>query len=102
MHGFHGDVNFKRLEELPAGLKKVLRNARGFVLAEGEVTGHAHVIEEKCEVYEKYGVLYLVNSKPVKVKHEEHATVTVPPGIWKIGITREYDFLTEEERNVCD
>lgn len=102
MHGFHGDVNFKAIESLPAGLKKVSRKDGYFVLAEGEVTGHAHRIQDECAVYEKNGVLYLKNDTPVRVRHEEHKTISVPPGTWKIGITREYDHLNEEIRNVCD
>lgn len=101
-HGFHGDVIFKEIKELPKGLKSVKRKERGFVLAEGEVTGHAHVITEDVELYEKGGVLYLKNDTAVSVVHEEHKKTTIPAGIWEIGIVREYDFLSEEVRNVAD
>lgn len=101
-YGFQGDVNFIEVDKIPTKAKKVKKQNRGYVLAEGEATGHAHTIKEDVELYEVDGVLYLKNATQVNVTHEEHHTVTVPPGTWKIVITKEYDHLTEEIRNVSD
>lgn len=97
-----GDVIIRRELEIPADAIRVIRQKRGFVLAEGEATGHAHVIEEEIEMYEKDGVLYLKVERPVTVKHEEHKPISLDKGIYKIGIVREYDPFDEEVRKVAD
>jgi hypothetical protein len=40
-----GDVLIRKVDRLPEGLTEVPRGSRGIVLAEGEATGHAHVVE---------------------------------------------------------
>ena len=97
-----GDVIIKKCSKIPASAKRVKRSIRGFVLAEGEATGHAHVIIDNVEVYEADGVLYLKNSEQVSVRHEEHKPVTLSPGIWKVEIVKEYDPFKEEARKVMD
>jgi hypothetical protein len=49
-----GDVLLTKIDSLPLG-NKVERKERGYILAEGEATGHAHVIEEEIEMVEKDG-----------------------------------------------
>lgn len=75
-----GDVLIHPVSEIPAGAKKVSPKGR-LVLAEGEVTGHAHVIEdlEGIDVYEKDGVLYMKALAPRPMVHEEHGAVVVHP-----------------------
>ena len=97
-----GDVFFTRSDSIPKGAQVVNRKARGYVLAEGEATGHAHVIEDDIELYELEGVLYLRTGSEVEVKHEEHLPVILSNGIWKVGIVREYDPFLEETRRVGD
>ncbi len=97
-----GDVFFSKVRAIPQSVTRVSRSERGYIIAEGEATGHAHVIEDEVELYEKDGVLYLKTSKEVEVKHEEHRSVTLSPGIWKVGIVREYDPFREEVRRVKD
>ncbi len=61
------------------------------VLAEGEATGHAHRITlPGVEELAKDGVRYLRTHDVALVKHEEHDTVAVPPGEYKIVQQREY------------
>lgn len=63
------------------------------VLAEGEVTGHAHRISAgEAELYEREGILYLrVLSETALLTHEEHHAITVPQGDWVVRIQREYE-----------
>ncbi len=79
------------------------KRREGKVLAEGEVTGHAHRAD-KGEVWESDvpGVLVLDVPEGATVKHEEHAPVKVPPGTWTVRQKREYDHLLEEAREVRD
>lgn len=73
-------------------------------LAEGEATGHHHTITKgKAELYNHEGTLFLkVNSEEAELTHQEHNTVTLPKGNYKVGIVREYDHFAEEARRVQD
>jgi hypothetical protein len=99
-----GDVLIRSVSKMPKNLKKVERKARGFVLAEGEVTGHAHVIESDIDLMldEASGKMFMHNDSEVTVKHEEHHHVDVPAGDWELGIVKEYDHFAEEARKVQD
>lgn len=97
-----GDVTFNRVNEVPNGAKKVKRDKCGYIMAEGEQTGHAHIIDAPIGFFEKDGVLFVDTKESVEVKHEEHGAVTLEPGIWQIGQVREWDYLAEMERTVVD
>lgn len=98
-----GDVLLKQITTLPKALKKVKRKARGFVLAEGEVTGHAHVIDSDIALMEdQNGNMFMSNENEVTIIHEEHHSATIPAGNWEIGIVKEYDHFAEEARKVQD
>ena len=72
-------------------------------LAEGEATGHAHVAcGVSVELLEEGGNLYLSAPKGAEIKHEEHHTIAVPPGTYRVGRVREYDHFAEEARQVAD
>ncbi len=100
----HGDVLIQEITALPKGVKKLAPKGKRWILAEGEVTGHAHAIEqiEDCCVYEKEGVVYITVDREVKLRHEEHHTQTIEPGNYRVGIVQEYDYLNEMARNVAD
>jgi hypothetical protein len=97
-----GDVFFTKAKAIPKNAKPMDRKVRGYVIAEGEATGHAHVIEDEALIYEKDGTMYVHVSKQVEVRHEEHRPITLTPGLWKVGIVREYDPFWEEARRVMD
>jgi hypothetical protein len=97
-----GDVFFTKVRAIPQRARRVSRSERGYIIAEGEATGHAHIIKDNVELYENDGVLFIKTSKTVEVRHEEHLPVTLNPGIWKVGIVREYDPFLEEIRIVRD
>jgi hypothetical protein len=91
----HGDVLiFSTVVKLPAEARMVPPGARGIVLAEGEVTGHAHRIADVAGavLYEWNGGRYLdvVAVAGVTLRHEEHHAVTIPKGLHEIKIQREY------------
>ena len=94
-----GDVILEKVNDVEG--VKIKHNG---VLMEGEVTGHAHRIVDIAgvEFYNKDGLLYLKTNKPIDVVHEEHGTITVDPGIYKIRKVREYDHFDEEAREVRD
>ena len=100
-----GDVTYERVDTLPSGLKPVKARSGSFILADGEVTGHAHRIDECPEVdlfEDENGTLFMSVKKDVALTHEEHGTHTVKPGAYKIGRVKEVDPFTEEIDEVRD
>jgi len=73
-------------------------------LAEGEATGHHHIITKgDAELYDRNGVLYLsVKSDEAELTHQEHNTITIPKGDYVIRRVQEYDHFNEEARRVQD
>lgn len=70
-------------------------------LAKGEVTGHAHVALGVGLLFDKdTGVLTV--PKEAEVVHEEHGTVNVPAGKYKVGLVKEEDPFSTELRPVRD
>ena len=61
------------------------------MLAEGQVTGHAHAVEEHdARTFTHDGERYLLTRSKAQLIHEEHAPIAVPPGAYRIVIQREY------------
>lgn len=85
----HGDVLVAEVKALPEDARPV----PGLVLARGEVTGHSHRVETKglAELYEHGDALYLrVVGQMAHLVHEEHATLDLPPGNYRVWRQREY------------
>ena len=100
-----GDVLINPISEsvLPSNLKKIDRRSRGFVIAEGETTGHAHVIDNDVEIYEdETGHMYIKVLNSVEIHHEEHKAIPLEPGWNEIGIIVEIDPFTEQIHEVVD
>ena len=121
-----GDVLIRRIERIPDGAKKIKPTKRGFILAEGEATGHAHVVSDNTasmytvedqyviqELMAKYfpewsramwpmalNILEIIN--PAAISHQEHGAFTIDTGIYAVPIVQEYDHFAEEARNVKD
>lgn len=81
------------------------------VLAEGETTGHRHAFYGGATMFrddalarDVPGDLYLghvlVAPGGALLKHEEHATIVVGAGVWRVRAQREYD--AGEARRVLD
>lgn len=63
------------------------------MLAQGEVTGHAHRLADpkQGDVYNIGGEMYLdVLEGGADIVHEEHGTVALPRGTYQVRIQREY------------
>ena len=79
------------------------RDARGrVVLAEGEVTGHAHAIcEPNVALYPMDAMLAgLKVDKLSTLVHDEHGTLTIEPGTYVVK--RQREFMGDEARRVED
>ena len=97
-----GDVVMRKLYALPTGNQKLIARRR-LVVAEGEQTGHSHVIEEDDAELIQIGERMLLKlSKAATIKHEEHKPITLSPGIWEVGRVREWDWFSRMQRQVID
>jgi len=104
MHQQQGDLLIKPVKSLPDKCRMERRADRGWVLAEGEATGHAHVIEaeEGVTVHDHLGTRYIVAETPVTLRHEEHGAQTIPPGTYRVDHVQEFDYERLERRRVRD
>ena len=87
------------------------------VLAFGEVTGHTHRID-MSEMVSNAGITlhmqhngtagtdipraFEVHREPVELQHEEHDTVTLPPGKYVVHIVREFNHITRRAQYVAE
>ena len=89
-------------------------------VALGEGTGHSHTFYDNDNadtVVNTYGKaqsiqglgevpMYVeVKAKPEKfaiIKHEEHKPLSLPPGMYRTRIVKEFDHLSQRTRNVVD
>jgi hypothetical protein len=98
----HGDVFLKEVDIQPPADAKVSDKA---VLAEGEVTGHHHVLTApKVEEWVLDLHRYVRVETEAKLDHPEHGLITVPANLpgkaWESSIQRVYS--PEAIRNVAD
>ena len=99
-----GDVLIVATDNIPAAAKPVpLENGR-LILAHGEVTGHAHVVEGDAVFLaadlDEMADRYLRVLSECSVVHDEHETLTLPPGTFRVVRQREY--TPERIVNVAD
>lgn len=98
-----GDVLIEYIESSPLHLSEVPRDKGRIVLAYGEVTGHAHAILDLDAVMftmPNTTDRFLKIMSSVELRHEEHATITIPLGDYIVRQQREY--TPEKIRNVAD
>lgn len=99
-----GDVLIIPVTAIPKGLNKQPRDAGRIVLAYGEATGHAHAIaDHRADLYGDQldqRFIRVLAEGGVDLIHEEHATITIPPGTYRVIRQREY--TPEADRFVTD
>src|SRR5580700_5667217 len=88
-----GDVLIIPVKSIPKTATAVERDG-DVVLAYGEVTGHAHAIKsDRAALFAdlKLAAIFMrVTDDPVALEHEEHGTVTIPPGDYEVVRQKEY------------
>jgi hypothetical protein len=90
-----GDVLLVPVEEIPAAEAREVENGSRFVLAEGEATGHAHVVLGEAKLYlpgtGRAGAgTYILVEEPATLVHEEHDAIGLAPGPYEVRRQREY------------
>ena len=83
-----GDILIVEISIIPDNLESSKSN----VIAEGEITGHCHRLDENSDVFVgPTGDLYFEAKKDSDLVHDEHDTITIPEGTYKVIRQREYD-----------
>lgn len=98
-----GDVLLELVENIPTTAKR--QRVKGpIILALGEATGHHHAFHKgKVRKYTEPGTQasYVeIAEAMAALQHQEHETVMVPPGKYRVTLQREYH--PEEIRRVAD
>ena len=93
-----GDVLFYRVDSLPLETQ----NKPDGIVAHGEATGHFHAIQGGKVFEGVEGVLFVDAPEGAIAIHQEHDPIHIGPGMFEIGIVREYDHFAEEARKVVD
>ena len=97
-----GDIYIESVRCLPDGALK----RDSIVLAEGELTGHSHRVRDfrTADVYEFPGNLFVdVVADCAEIVHEEHGTIALNRGVYRVWRQREYDPRPEvSQRYVID
>ena len=93
-----GDILLQKIDSIPepASIHQRRDVVGTGVIAEGEVTGHAHVLKGGT-LYSQAGKLYAVaEASGGTVVHDEHDTLVLEEGVWLVHNQTEY--VSETER----
>lgn len=86
-----------------AAIPKSAKQLESRALREGEHTGHSHAaVSDDVLLFIQDGVLFMRAPSGTEIVHEEHHSVTVPPGDYRIGAVREFDYLANMSRAIMD
>lgn len=94
-----GDVMLAPITDVPAGWDEVAGSRH--VLALGESTGHAHVLEGATLLRGEAGERVVVVGPDAALRHEDHGPIAVAPGAYRVIQQTEPD-LQNGFRNVAD
>lgn len=87
-----GDILFVRVNENE--IPEDAREQKDGVVAKGEVTGHHHRIKPGAvaTLLVAANMAAWIRAKgDTDIVHEEHDTITLPPGDWEVRRQREYE-----------
>jgi hypothetical protein len=98
-----GDLLIERVADIPvSGMPVEPGPGAAAVLAEGETSGHRHAIYDRVTMFRDDALahdipngLYIghirVDGPCARIQHEEHDTVTLPRGTYRVRRQRELD-----------
>lgn len=99
----HGDILLKEVS--PQNLVKK-ESVSSYVLAEGETTGHRHLLtaerESLIDIFRDDKGNQFLNIKGAKLTHEEHKTLEIGTGFYQVIHEREFDPFLESINRVRD
>ena len=83
-----GDILVQQIDSLP---KAAVKHKGPCILAHGKVTGHNHQILTGATQFIDGESQYIkVSGKSADLVHDEHATISIPKGSYRVIRQREY------------
>lgn len=100
-----GDIPFHPFNGAITGTLQ--KHSGSVVLALGEKTGHKHIIStlnpNDLQAWKQLEGGWIITLKTEgTLVHNQHGTLTVAPGTYRVGQEREYDYFQEVTRQVID
>jgi len=100
-----GDILIVPIASMPSGLTAIDCDKGRVVLAYGEATGHTHAINDRRAALFRDSELEVMflrvsGAGSVALEHQEHDTIHIPPGDYRVIRQREYS--PEAVHVVCD
>lgn len=95
MYVQQGDCLLKQIDKSPKGLKTV----KGDLMFKGQ--NHHHRLRGKFKMGLLDGKTYVI-SMGAEIFHEEHKTIKLPVGTYRLDHVQEYDHWLQESRQVID
>ncbi|MCF4126782.1 hypothetical protein [Methylobacterium sp. SyP6R] len=84
-----GDIFIQEIPALPQEAAE--RPLPHTVLAHGEITGHSHRVADPAALFAGENCFYLdVQAERARVVHDEHGTITLARGVYRVWRQREY------------
>jgi len=104
-----GDIFFELVDSIQGTKSPVAPESGKYVIARGEKTGHAHVMDVADGVlirntpnYPEKSHLFLVVNNKALVQHDEHMPLELDKGIYKVTQQRTFDYKKAQEEKVVD
>jgi len=88
-----GDVLFTPVKQIPATVRPMAAEGGRYIFARGEATGHHHSSAAgTCALnLDEGGVMFLTVEELTEVRHQEHGTVVLEPGVYRVDKQQEVD-----------
>jgi hypothetical protein len=104
-----GEITLIKISAIPADATETVAAEKGRYVVGHSESGNCHVLDaENVTIVRRPGanILYAIVADPTMLRQEKsgtpHAPVSVPAGIYKIVISREFNPFTEQARRVAD
>ena len=98
----HGDLRIQEVSSIPHEAKAISTN----IIAEGEKTGHNHVLNGSHQIYEtvEHGQKQICfeAKQELKIEHPEHNTIIIPKGIYTVVHERHLNVFLDRGEEVVD
>lgn len=100
----HGDVLLDKIESIPkaATVNHKARKGNSLTLAEGEQTGHAHVLTGNAELLQLDEQMFLQVREAAPLVHQEHDELTIPAGDYEVRRVMVFDYAKQVRRAAVD
>ena len=95
----HGDLLIREIHSMPHTAKPIHTN----IIAEGEKTGHNHVLNGSHQIYETVdNQIHFEAKQELKIEHPEHNTIIIPAGIYTVVHERHLNIFLDRVEEVVD